>query len=75
MKALNPLKIGVSHFGLVEEPQTFIQKAEVKVLSWVKTIDTLIKNGLTNVNDIYNEMLKLDADLAKTKTLEKVLKP
>jgi len=75
MKALNPLKIGVSHFGLVEEPQTFIQKAEVKVLSWVKTIDTLVKNGLTNVNDIYNEMLKLDADLAKAKTLEEVLKP
>ncbi len=75
MKALNPRKIGVSHFGLVDEPQTFIQKAEGKVLTWVKTVEELFKKGLTNVSEIYEEILKLDADLAAVKALEEKLKP
>ncbi|MCS7100053.1 MAG: MBL fold metallo-hydrolase [Sulfolobales archaeon] len=74
MLKLQPKKIGVAHYGLVdEEPEVFIQRARDKLISWIYHIGSLINSGISKPEDIYQHVLSRDVELAYAKRLEELM--
>lgn len=67
---LQPRRIAVAHYGVVGEPEVFIQRARDKLISWTHHIISAIEEGASEIEDIYRRILSRDVELAYAKRLE-----
>lgn len=71
MLSLNPRQVAVSHYGIVrDEPEVFIQRTKDKLIAWIHYIESLLKEGVENIKQIYSHILAKDVELAYIKRLE-----
>lgn len=71
MLGLQPRRIAVAHYGVVGEgPEVFIQRAKDKLISWTCRISGMISEGVTDLEEIYRNVLSSDVELAYARQLE-----
>jgi len=71
MLSLKPKQIAVSHYGLVRgEPEIFIQRTRDKLIAWIYHLESLMKEGIKNIEQLYSHILTKDVELAYIKKLE-----
>lgn len=71
MLSLNPRQVAVSHYGIVrDEPEVFIQRTKDKLIAWIHHIESLLKEGVESIKQIYSHILAKDVELAYVRKLE-----
>lgn len=71
MLELRPRWAAVSHFGVVSDPDVFIQRARDKLFSWMHHIGSAIEEGAPGTEEVYQRVLRRDVELAYVRELEK----
>ncbi len=70
MLELRPKRIAVAHYGVVGDPEVFIQRARDKLISWMHHVSSAVGEGVLGVEEVYQRVLRRDVELAYAKTLE-----